>query len=405
MSTPTEALPLTRARRIALAAQGFAKARPRGSAGPGPGHLRRVLDRTGLLQIDSVNVLVRAQYLPAFSRLGPYPRAALDRLAVRRELFEYWGHEASLLPVTLHPLLRWRMQRARAGLETWAPMARLAAERPGYVAHLLDEVRERGPVTAGELATEPPRQGTWWTWSPTKTALEYLFWCGDITTASRRGFERVYDVTERVLPAAVLAAPTPVEHDAQRELLALAARYLGVATAGDLADYFRIRVPDARPRIAELVEDGRLVRVSVAGWTQPAYLDPAARRPRRVGARALLAPFDPLVWERARVQRLFDFHYRIEIYVPAALRRHGYYVLPFLLGERLVARVDLKADRAGGRLIVRAAHPEPGAPGDTAAELAAELAEMAAWLGLDDVDAAAATGELALALRAAVARP
>jgi uncharacterized protein YcaQ len=383
-----ESIGLPEARRIALAAQGFAKARPRVAGGPGLTHLRSVLDHTGLLQI---------------SRLGPYPQAALDRLAVpRRELFEYWGHEASLLPVEVQPLLRWRMQRARERRETWGGIARLATERPGYIAEVLEQVRAGGPVTAGHLAAGPKTPGTWWTWSPAKTALEYLFWCGEVTTHSRRGFERVYDLTERVLPPGVLAVPTPSEQDAHRDLLALAARYLGVATAGDLADYFRIRMPDARPRIAELVESGRLLPVTVRGWPAPAYFDPAARRPRRVHARALLAPFDPLIWERARTHRLFDFHYRIEIYVPAARRTHGYYVLPFLLGEHLVARVDLKSDRTGGRLLVRAAHAEPAAPRDTAAELAAELADMAGWLGLERVDAADASGDLAAALRAAL---
>jgi uncharacterized protein len=392
------------ARRLAVAAQGLAAPRP--ATTPDRRHLRRVLKHTSLLQIDSVNVLARAHYLPAFSRLGPYPADLVDRLAYRdRELFEYWGHEASLLPVELHPLMRWRMKRAEEKFETWGRLARLAREQPGYLEDVYAEVHDLGPVSAGQVAKDQKR-GTdeWgWNWTDAKTALEFLFWTGRITTSTRRNFERRYDITERVIPPAVLALPTPSEADAHRELLLIAARSHGVATVGDLADYFRITVPQARPRIAELVEDGRLEEVAVRGWAQPAYLVAGTILPRRVNARALLVPFDPLVFERARTERIFGFHYRVEIYVPAPKRVHGYYVLPFLLGDALVARVDLKADRAAGVLLVQAAWAEPSAPEETAEALAAELRAMASWLGLDDV-VVVPRGDLSPSLAAAVRR-
>ena len=395
------------ARRIALRAQGFADRRP--VATPGRPAVRRVLRRTALLQIDSVNVVVRAHYMPVFSRLGPYPAATLDRMAWRRprELFEYWGHEASLLPVELHPLLRWRMEREH----TWGRMRRMQEERPDFLREVLRRVRERGPVGAGELgrlAAEPRarRTGPWWDLSDEKIALEVLFWAGEVTTARRRGFERLYDVPERVLPPAVLAMPTPRPEDAQRRLLAISAASLGVATERDLRDYFRLAPDQARPRLRELVEAGELVPATVEGWRNQAYLyRDAAPAGRRLRARALLAPFDPLIWERDRTERLFGMRYRIEIYVPGPSRVHGYYVLPFLLGEDLVARVDLKADRTAGVLRVIAAHPEAHVtPGAIAGELAAELWSMAGWLGLSGVTAAGA-GELDAALRAEVSAP
>jgi uncharacterized protein YcaQ len=394
---PVERLSAAQARRVALAAQGFADPPPAGA--PGGRALRRVLDRVGLFQIDSVNVLQRAHYLPLFSRLGPYDTALLDRAAHRapRRLFEYWGHEASLLPVELQPLLRWRM--ARAAEEAWGGMRRVRSERPELVAEVLEEVRARGPVAASAVLEHerPKRTGPWWDWSDVKRAFEWLFWSGQITSARRRGFERLYDLPERVLPPAVLATPTPSEPDAQRALVRLAARSLGVAAERDLRDYFRLPVAAAKARVAELVEAGELWPVAVEGWPAPAYLDPAARMPRRVEAQALVGPFDSLLWERTRGERLFGFRYRIEIYVPAPKRVHGYYVLPFLLGDRLVARVDLKADRAVGALRVQAAHAEPDAPPDTAAALHEELAAMAEWLGLERV-VVVPRGDLAPAL-------
>lgn len=378
------------ARRIALAAQGLAGARP-----PGPvnaGHLRRTVDRLGLLQIDSVNVLARAHYLPLFSRLGAYDSGLLDRMAWgprgQRALFEFWAHEASLLPVASQPLLRWRMQRARdnAG-DGKGSLHRFRQHKARYIDEVLREIADRGPLAASELSRPGERRGAWWGWNDGKLAVEWLFFAGLVTTATRRGsFERVYDLTERVIPAAIATLPTPSADAAQRELLRQSARALGVATERELRDYFRLGVADTKARVAELVEAGQLVPVEVEGWSHAAYLDPAARQPRRVEARALLAPFDPLIWERARTHRLFDFHYRIGIYTPAAQRTHGYYVLPFLLGEELVARVDLKADRASRRLLVHAAHLEPGAEaGAVAVPLVEELRLMATWLGLGDV--------------------
>ncbi|WP_448609636.1 winged helix-turn-helix domain-containing protein [Geodermatophilus sp. URMC 60] len=399
----TDRLPAALARRIALAAQGFADPRPQGVVDGR--QLRRMTSRLAVLQIDSVNVLSRAHYLPAFSRLGPYPRQALDDLAGRRrELFEYWAHEASLLPVRLHPYLRWRM--AAAEEHAWGSMVRIQRERPGYVSEVLERVRAAGPLKASDLAEpRPDRPGSMWNWHAGKVALEWLFYTGVITTRGRTaGFERVYDLTERVLPATVLQVPTPEPADAVRELVRTAARALGVATERDLRDYFRLRPPAARAAIAELVDTGELVPVEVAGWSAPAWLDPEARRPRWVRARALLSPFDSLVWERPRVERLFGFRYRLEIYTPAAQRVHGYYVLPFLLGDRLVARVDLKADRQAGVLRVQAAFAEDGVDRtEVAAALAEELALMAGWMLLDAV-VVGERGDLAAELAAAVAR-
>ncbi|MDP9115868.1 MAG: winged helix DNA-binding domain-containing protein [Actinomycetota bacterium] len=399
-------LSLAQARRIALAAQGFADPRPSGRVDGR--HLRRVLDRIAILQIDSVNVFCRTHYMPLFSRLGPYPRATLDRMTahtagpIRRELFEYWAHEASLVPLDLQPLLRWRM--AAAHLDAWGGMRRVARDNPDLLQRVRDLVADAGPIRAGEtgLARPAKRPGEMWNWHEGKIALEYLFWSGEVTAARRINFERLYDLSERVLPSAIVNAETPSREVAQRELVRIAARALGVATEPDLGDYFRLPRADSKLRVAELVDAGELRAVAVEGWSAPAYLWPDARRPRRVTARALLSPFDPLIWFRARTERLFGFHYRIEIYTPAAQRKFGYYVLPFLLGESLVARVDLKSDRQSGTLRVQAAHLEDGAdPRYVASELAAELAITAAWLGLDRVEVMP-RGDLAAVLGEAV---
>jgi uncharacterized protein YcaQ len=382
---PRERLSLAAARRVALAAQGFTDPMPTGPVTKR--HVRRVVARTNLLQMDSVNVFQRAHYLPVFSRVGSYDMALLDRMAYRdHELFEYWGHEASLLPVSLHPLMRWRMQRARDLDEGWGGMLRMMRERPGFVEEVLRMVHDLGPVGAGAIREGERNKGAWWSWDDTKNALEYLFYSGRVSTAERRSFERLYDVTERVIPAAILDAPTPTTEDAQRELIRLSARAHGVATEKDLRDYFRLPVQDARDAVAALVASGELLPVAVEGWKQRAYLSPDAAFPRRVRRSALLSPFDPLVWERARTERLFGFTYRIEIYTPAHKRVHGYYVLPFLHHESIAARVDLKADRKAGVLRVVASWLEPGHdPLDVATALAVELRRAADWQGLPDV--------------------
>lgn len=381
-----EKISLPQARRIALAAQGFGARRP---DAPGRHHLSRVIDRLQLHQIDSVNVLTRAHYLPAFSRLGAYDTTDLDQLAWgaarQRKLFEYWAHEASLLPFDMHPLLRWRMAHADRGEAGWSGMRAYAAERRHQAMDILQRIRSEGPMTASDFEAHKGQSG-WWEWSEVKCALEWLFWAGHITTATRRrGFQRVYDLPERVLPASVLAAATPPEADAHRALIERAARAHGLATEKELRDYFRQSPAQARSAVHSLAAEGVLTPVAVEGGGH-GWLHRDARQPRRIEARALLAPFDPLIWERDRTERLFGFRYRIEIYVPADKRVHGYYVLPFLLGDRLVARVDLKADRARARLLVRAVHLEPDAPAHTREALAEELKAMAMWLGLEAVE-------------------
>ncbi len=381
--SPRERISAAEARRVALAAQGFADPRP--ATEPDGWGLRRVFAHVGLVQIDSVNVLERAHYLPLYSRLGSYRRELLDVASQRspRRLFEYWGHEASLLPVATQPLLRWRMERASD--DAWGSMVRVQSERPELVEAIFERISDHGPLSAADLAEETPRRtGPWWDWTDSKKAVEWLFWSGRITSAGRRNFQRLYAVPERVLPRDVLAAPTPGAADAQRELMRISARAMGVAAEPDLRDYFRLPTAESKLRVAELVEAGELVPVEVEGWGRAqGYLWHEARVPRRVEARALIGPFDSLIWMRPRVERVFGFRYRIEIYVPAPKREHGYYVLPFLLGDRLVARVDLKADRKAGRLLVKATHLEAEAPPETREALAAELALLAGWLGLE----------------------
>ena len=399
-------LTAAQARRIALAAQGFAQPRPAGRVTAR--HIRGVLDKIAILQIDSVNVFARAHYVPVFARLGPYPRDLLDRMTgyVARpngtELFEYWAHAASLVPNDLHPMLRWRMQLAH--VEPWPGIRRIAKDNPQLLQDVIALVTEQGPITAGDTGIPrlAPRPGHMWNWHAGKVALEYLFYEGRVTTAKRVNFERYYDLTERVLPAGVLAQPTPSESEAKRELVRVAAQALGVATEPDLRDYFRISHASSKAAVADLVKTGELVPVEVAGWNAPAYLWHAARRPRGVAARALLAPFDPLVWFRERAERVFGFRYVLEIYVPQPKRQFGYYVLPFLLGEAFAGRVDLKADRQAGVLRVQSAWIEPGHDARrVAAELAAELALTASWLGLDDVQVGR-RGDLAKELTAAL---
>lgn len=387
-----------RARRMALAAQGFADPRPRGRVDAR--HFRRVMRRVSVVQLDSVNVFTRTHYLPFFSRLGPYVRSALDNwLWGSGELFEYWAHEASLIPVEHHPLFRWRMD----GGWHWPRIERMLAERPDVLAKVEAEVAEKGPLRTAHLDAPGERNGEeMWGWSDGKLALEALFLTGRVTTAARPNFVRLYDLPDRVLPAAVLDAPTPPPEEARMEMLRQAARSLGVATYDDLADYYRIRTPAARPLLDRLVDRGELEMVEVKGWGRPAYLHPEAVAPRKIEGSGLVSPFDSLIWYRPRVERIFGFEYRIEIYVPAGKRVYGYYVLPYLMDGRLVARVDLKTDRKAKRLHVKGAFAEDNV--DTvavAARLATDLQEVASWLELDDVDMAA-NGDLSERLRRAM---
>jgi uncharacterized protein len=401
-----QTLSLSQARRVALAAQGFGARRP--DRPVGIRDLQAVVNRLGQFQIDSINIVTRAQFMPLFSRLGSYDLQLLERAAYQppRRLFEYWGHAASLIDVRLQPLLRFRMQ---AGFrDVWAGVERVAASQPDLVAWVREQVIQRGPVSARQIETEQERsRNHWgWNWSAVKTVLEWLFYIGEVTAASRNSqFERVYDLPERVLPRSVLELPTPSPQDSVRALVRRAAQALGVASEFSLRDYFRTRPAMTRQAIAELVEDGELVPVVVPGWeAKPVYLWHGAKLPRRIQARALLCPFDSMVFERAQLEKLFGFFYRIEIYVPEPRRVHGYYVYPFLLGERFVARTDLKADRAAGLLRVNSAWVETGtglAAGQIAEQLAIELFSLAAWLGLSAVEVLP-RGDLSAALRAAV---
>jgi uncharacterized protein YcaQ len=344
--------------------------------------------RIGLLQLDSVNVLVRSHYLPLFSRLGTYDTTVLDRASHRepRALFEYWGHEASLIPVERQPLFRWRMDEARTGKGVWGGPSRIARDKPDFVRAVLDEIRDRGPLGAGELSQGGKASGSWWGWSEGKRAVEYLFWTGQLTSAGRRGFERLYDLPERIIPHAIHSTPDPARADAHRALLDIAARAFGVATEPDLRDYFRLSPADGKARTQDLVDAGVLQPVNVEGWTQQAYLHHDARIPRAVNASALLSPFDSLIWFRRRTERLFGFHYRLAFYTPKHKRTHGYYVMPVLQGDRLVARVDLKSDRKSGRLLVQAGHCEAGIDEqEVAPDLTVQLKALSSWLGLDDI--------------------
>jgi uncharacterized protein YcaQ len=389
-------IPLERARRIALAAQGFTTPRPAGRVDVR--HLRRVLALNQVVQLDSVNVAARAHYLPFFSRLGPYDTERLDDWLWRSgENFEHWGHMASVMPVALHPSMRFRMDR-----EPGAWSRRLLEERPDFVAEVLAFVAEHGPITVSDLE-EPRPGGSWWGWSDGRLALHWLYLSGQLAIAQRdRQFTLHFDLPERVLPREVLDAPTPPREDQILDLVRAGARAQGIGTAADIADQFRLKLREAGPALEALIRAGELEEVRVEGWPKPAYVHRDARTPRAVDARALLSPFDPVVWFRDRAERLHDFHYRIEIYTPKDKRVHGYYVVPFLLGDTLAGRVDLKSDRQAGVLRVQSAFVEPGCdPVHVARELAAELREFAAWQGLGEV-AVAGRGDLARELAHAV---
>jgi uncharacterized protein YcaQ len=407
-------LSLPEARRLAVASQGFGP-RP---ATPSLGHLRKLATRLHAFQIDSVNVLARAHYVPAFARLGPYPMKALDSLAYgKRELFEYWGHAACLLPISLFPLLRYRMDR-----HTDQTQAYMRSKRGAYMARVYAEVVERGPITAAELSSPGKRSGSWWNWGAGKAAIEHLYDSGLVSIAGRRGFERLYDLTERVIPKAALDAPAPPREEAMKQLLCRGAKACGVGTFDDIVEYFHIdgwrdRLPPgpwwagpkglaggrakpiAKRLLAELVEEGRLLPARVRGWKDPAYVHPGARVPRAIDARGIVTPFDSLVWDRARLGRLFGMKYTLEMYVPAPRRVYGYYVCPFLLGDTLVARCDLKADRDRKVLMVRSAFLEPGQDARRVLRgLAGELRHLQSWLEMDRIEVAE-RGDLAARLR------
>ncbi|MFC2153842.1 winged helix-turn-helix domain-containing protein, partial [Actinomycetota bacterium] len=361
------------ARRIALGAQGFTDTAPRGRVDAR--HFRRVMRRMGLVQLDSVNVCLRTHYLPFYARLGPYDRDHLDRwLNDSGENFEYWAHEAAVLPVDRHPLWRWKMDT----MKPWRRTEALMREHPGVIESVLDQVREDGPLTVRDLDAPNHRNEPWWGYGPGKVALEHLFARGDITAVRTDNFTRLYDMPERRIPASVINADAMDKGTAYRVLLRDALRHHGIGTLHDIADYYRLHIPTARPVLAAMAEAGEIEPVSVPGWPSPTYLDPDAVRPRAVRGATLVSPFDPVVWYRERAERLFGFRYRIEIYVPEPQRVHGYYVLPFMLDGELVARVDLKADRAASNLLVQSSFVESeGRASQVADALAAELERFA----------------------------
>ncbi len=384
----------SQARRIAIKAQGLASPRP---ARPNLGHLTRSIRSVGVLQIDSVNVVERAHHLTLFSRLGPYPTTLLEKALEQRRIFEYWARMASFAPIEDFPLYRYRMHRRASGEGQW--FGDLERRRPGFVESVYAQVAERGPLTASELEEPGEKRGPWWGWADGKIAMEYLFAAGRVSVAFRRNFTRYYDIVERVIPADHLNGPEVPAEESQRQLLAQAAAALGVATSKDLVAYNWLGSAEARPIVNGLVESGDLVEVAVEGWDTPAFLHRDAVVPREVRARTLISPFDTYMFNRDRIEALHDFAYRIEIYVPKPKRVHGYYVFPFLLGEDLVARVDLRADRKAGVLQVPGAFTEDGVdPVHVADELAVELGEIARWLGLGDIEVGR-KGDLTATLR------
>ena len=380
MAKRFDSLSIADARRIALAAQGFDTARPKTKATQR--HVDALISRLGVIQIDSVNVLVRSQELPLFSRLGNHNRNAIPKATEAQKLFEYWGHEAAHLPVDLHPLFRWKMEAARLGKAKHWGLTSFYEENKAFVKRTLKHVATNGPTTSRELSTRTEKKGTWWDWDEAKVALEYLFLTGQLMSRGRgTDFARIYDTPERVLPEDVLNAPTPSEHDARKQLLVRSAIAQGVATASDLADYYRQKPATVKPLITELVEEGELRVVAVDGWTEKAFVHHRAKLPKQLHATALLSPFDSLVWCRPRNERLFNFHYRIEIYTPKEKRKFGYYVLPFMMNGEMVGRVDLKADRSNSKLLVHSVHTEKGVKRSTINDaLNNELRTMASWL-------------------------
>jgi uncharacterized protein YcaQ len=389
MTKRLDTLSIADARALALAAQGFDTPRPANKATQR--HVNSLISRLGVIQIDSVNVLVRSQELPLFSRLGNHDRNAIPKATESQKLFEYWGHEAAHLPVEIHPLFRWKMEAARLGKARHWGLTSFYDDNKTFVKRMLKHVETNGPTTARELSTRTEKRGadkkTWWDWDESKTALEYLFLTGQLMSRGRgTDFARIYDTPERVLPMNILNAPTPTEHSARKQLLVRSAIAQGVATATDLADYYRQKPAAVKPLITELLEEGELREVAVEGWAEKAFVHRSAKLPKQLHATALLSPFDSLVWCRPRNERLFDFHYRIEIYTPKEKRKFGYYVLPFMMNGQMVGRVDLKSDRANSKLLVHSVHTEKGIKRTMINDaLDNELRAMAFWLELDEV--------------------
>lgn len=387
MAKRLDTLSIADARALALAAQGFDTPRPANKATQR--HVNSLISRLGVIQIDSVNVLVRSQELPLFSRLGNHDRNAIPKATEAQKIFEYWGHEAAHLPVEIHPLFRWQMEAARLGKVRHWGLTSFYDDNKTFVKRMLKHVEKNGPTTSRELGTRTEKRGadkkTWWDWDESKTALEYLFLTGQLMSRGRgTDFARIYDTPERVLPQRIIDAPTASEHDARKQLLTRSAIAQGVATATDLADYYRQKPAAVKPLITELLEEGELREVAVDGWTERAFVHRSAKLPKQLHATALLSPFDSLVWCRPRNERLFDFHYRIEIYTPKEKRKFGYYVLPFMMNGQMVGRVDLKADRANSKLLVHSVHTEKRIKRSTINDsLNNELRAMAAWLQLN----------------------
>jgi uncharacterized protein len=387
MAKRLDALSIADARALALAAQGFDTPRPASKATQR--HVNSLISRLGVIQIDSVNVLVRSQELPLFSRLGNHDRNAIPKATESQKIFEYWGHEAAHLPVEIHPLFRWKMEAARLGKARHWGLTSFYDDNKAFVKRMLKHVETNGPTTARELSTRTEKRGadkkTWWDWDEAKVGLEYLFLTGQLMSRGRgTDFARIYDTPEHVLPRQVLDAPTPTEHDARKQLLIRSAIAQGVATVGDLADYYRQKPAAVKPLIAELIEEGELRTVAVDGWAEKAFVHRSAKLPKQLHATALLSPFDSLVWCRPRIERLFDFHYRIEIYTPKEKRKFGYYVLPFMMNGQMVGRVDLKADRANSKLLVHSVHTEKGIKRATINDaLNNELRALATWLQIN----------------------
>ena len=375
-------LTIVEARSLALAAQGFDK--PRSKSKSSTADAVEVIKKLGVIQIDSVNVLVRSQELPLFARLGDHDRNAINKATAQNKIFEYWGHEAAILPVEIQPLFRWKMNAARTGkIKHWG-LTSFYADNKAFVKRILKHVEANGPVTARELSTRTTKKSSWWDWDEAKTALEYLFLTGQLMSCGRGSdFARIYDITERVLPSKILDTPTPTENEARKQLLVRAAKAQGVATLTDLADYYRQKTAVIKPLVNELVEQGDLREVTVDTWVEKAFVHRSAKPPKKLYATALLSPFDSLVWCRPRNERLFNFHYRIEIYTPKEKRKFGYYVLPFMMNGELVGRVDLKADRANSKLLVQSLHTEKGIKrASISGALTDELRALANWLDL-----------------------